>query len=53
MRQEFSDIIVDDFPDKFPPKGSISHHLDFIPGESLPNKAAYQTSPKDNEEIRK
>eukprot|EP00253_Pinus_taeda_P010981 PITA_10981 len=53
MLQEFKDIVVDDLPDKLPPKRSISHHIDFIPGASLPNKAAYRMSPKDNEEIRK
>eukprot|EP00253_Pinus_taeda_P002573 PITA_02573 len=47
------DIVVDDLPDKFPPRRSISHHIDFILGTSLPNKAAYQMSPKDNEESRK
>eukprot|EP00253_Pinus_taeda_P020362 PITA_20362 len=53
MLEEFTDIVVDDLPDKLPPKRSISHHIDFIPGASLPNKAAYRMSPKDNEEIRK
>lgn len=53
MLQEFSDIVVDDLPDKFPPKRSISHHIDFIPGESLSNKATYWMSPKDDKEIRK
>eukprot|EP00253_Pinus_taeda_P020237 PITA_20237 len=53
MLEEFTDIVVDDFPDKLPPRRSISHHIDFIPGASLPNKTAYQMSPKDNEEIRK
>eukprot|EP00253_Pinus_taeda_P017651 PITA_17651 len=53
MLQEFSDIVVDDLPDKLPPKKSISHHIDFILGASLPNKAAYQMTPKDNEEISK
>eukprot|EP00253_Pinus_taeda_P032747 PITA_32747 len=53
MLEEFTDIVVDDLPDKLPPKMSISHHIDFIPGASLPNKAAYRMSPKDNEEIRK
>ena len=51
--EEFKDIVVDDLSDKLPPKRSISHHINFIPGASLPNKAAYRMSPKDNEEIRK
>eukprot|EP00253_Pinus_taeda_P032216 PITA_32216 len=53
MLEEFTDIVVDDLPDKLPPKRSICHHIDFILGASLPNKAAYRMSPKDNEEIRK
>eukprot|EP00253_Pinus_taeda_P005876 PITA_05876 len=52
MLQEFSDIVVDNLPDKLPPKRSISHHIDFILGASVPNKAIYRISPKDNEEIR-
>eukprot|EP00253_Pinus_taeda_P013169 PITA_13169 len=53
LLKEFEDIVVDDLPDKLPPKRSISHHIDFIPGASLPNEAAYRISSKDNEEIRK
>ena len=40
MLEEFTDIVVDDLPDKLPPKRSIIHHIDFIPRASLPNKAA-------------
>eukprot|EP00253_Pinus_taeda_P032834 PITA_32834 len=53
LLEEFQDIAVDELPDKLPPKRSISHHIDFIPGSSLPNKEAYRMSPKDNEEVRK
>lgn len=38
MLQEFSDIMVDDLPDKLPLKWSISHRINFIPRASLPNK---------------
>lgn len=53
MLQEFSDIVVDDLRDKLPPKRSISHIINFIPGASLPNKETNRMSLKDNEEIRK
>ena len=40
MLSEFSDIVVDDLPNELPPRRDISHHIDFIPGSSLPNKEA-------------
>eukprot|EP00253_Pinus_taeda_P018136 PITA_18136 len=53
LLQDFGDIVVDDLPDELPPRRGISHCIDFIPGASLPNKAAYRMSPKDHEDIRK
>eukprot|EP00253_Pinus_taeda_P013933 PITA_13933 len=53
LLQDFGDIVVDDLPDELPLRRGISHCIDFIPGASLPNKAAYRMSPKDHEEIRK
>eukprot|EP00253_Pinus_taeda_P015516 PITA_15516 len=53
LLQDFGDIVVDDLPNELPPRRGISHCIDFIPGASLPNKAAYRMSPKDHEEIRK
>jgi len=50
---EHSDIIMDDLPKELSPVRSISHHIDLIAGETLPNKAAYGMTPKENEEIRK
>jgi len=53
MLDSYYDIIVDDFPDELPPIRKISHHIDLIPGENLPNKEAYKMTPTENEEIRK
>ena len=51
--RNFEDIIVDGLPSELPPVRKISHHMDFVPRMSFPNKAAYKMSPQENEEIRK
>jgi hypothetical protein len=48
----FSDIVMDELPNSFPPIRSISHHIDLILGSSLPNKAAYKLTPRENEEVK-
>ena len=53
MINDYRDIIVDTLLDDLPPVRSISHHIELIPGASLPNKAAYKMTPTENEEIRK
>jgi hypothetical protein len=50
---EFADIIVDELPHSLPPMRSVSHHIDLIPGASLPNKAAYRLTPQENEEVKR
>jgi hypothetical protein len=40
--ENFADIVVDELPHSLLPIRSISHHIDLIPGASLPNKAAYR-----------
>eukprot|EP00253_Pinus_taeda_P030391 PITA_30391 len=47
----YMDIIVDELPNELPPVRSISHHIDLIPGASLPNKAAYRLTPQENAEV--
>jgi hypothetical protein len=50
--EEFADIIMDELPRSLPPMRSVSHHIDLIPGESLPNKAVYRLTPRENEEVK-
>jgi hypothetical protein len=50
---EFADIIVDELPCSLPPVRRVSHHIDLIPGASLPNKAAYRLTPQENEEVKR
>jgi hypothetical protein len=52
LLEEYVDIVVDDLPNELPPVRSISHHIDLIPGKSLPNKKAYRMTPAENEEMR-
>eukprot|EP00253_Pinus_taeda_P018811 PITA_18811 len=47
----YMDIIVDELPNELPPIRSISHHIDLIPGASLPNKAAYRLTPQENAQV--
>lgn len=53
MLEEYRDIVVDDLPSELPSMRSINHHIDLIPGASLPNKVTYHMTPTENEEIRK
>jgi hypothetical protein len=53
LLEEFVDIVVDELPRSLPPIRSISHHIDLIPGASLPNKAAYRLTPQENEEVKR
>jgi hypothetical protein len=53
LLEEFANIIVDELPHSLPPMRSVSHHIDLIPGASLPKKAAYRLTPQENEEVKK
>jgi hypothetical protein len=52
LLDNFADIVVDELPNSFPPIRSTSHHIDLIRGASLPNKATYRLTPRENEEVK-
>jgi hypothetical protein len=53
LLENFTNIVVDDLPCLLPPIRSISHHINLIPGEILPNKEAYRLTPQENEEVKR
>ena len=48
----FADIVVDELPNLLPPIRSVSHDIDLIPRSSMPKKAAYRLTPRENEEVK-
>jgi hypothetical protein len=53
LLEEFADIVVEQLPHSLPSISSVSHHIDLIPGDSLPNKATYRLTPQENEEVKR
>jgi hypothetical protein len=52
LLETFADIVVDKLPHSLPPIRSISHHIDLILGVSLPKKAVYRLTARENEEVK-
>lgn len=46
LLKKYADIVVDELPNTLPPMRDISHHIDFIPRASLPNKVSYKMTPQ-------
>ena len=53
LLQEFSHVFPQEIPPGLPPKRSIQHKIDLIPGSTLPNKPAYRMSPQETQEIQR
>ncbi|XP_047978411.1 uncharacterized protein LOC125220295 [Salvia hispanica] len=51
--QGFKDVFPDELPNKLPPVRGIEHQIDFVPGSSLPNRAAYKANPKETQELQR
>ncbi|XP_057849655.1 uncharacterized protein LOC131060436 [Cryptomeria japonica] len=53
LLDEYECIVMKELPNSSLPICDVSHHIDLIPGASLPNKPAYKMTPQKNEEIKK
>ena len=52
MLKKFQRIVHDELPDELRPMRDIQHHIDLIPGASLPNLPYYQKNSKKSEVLR-
>jgi len=50
---QFTHVFSEGIPSDLPPKRSIQHHIDLIPGAVFPNKLAYRMNPKETMVIRR
>ncbi|XP_052173757.1 uncharacterized protein LOC127789046 [Diospyros lotus] len=53
LLQEFEDVFPEDIPPGLPPIRGIEHQIDFIPGETIPNRPAYRSNPEETKELQR
>ncbi|XP_042064515.1 uncharacterized protein LOC121808165 [Salvia splendens] len=51
--EEFEDVFPEELPSELPPMRGIEHQIDFLPGLSLPTRAAYKANPKETQELQR
>ena len=50
---KFQHVFPNEVPHGLPPKRTIQHKIDLIPGATLPNKPAYRMNPQETQEVQR
>jgi len=50
---EYENVFSNDVPSGLPPIRGIEHQIDFVLGESIPNRLAYRSNPKQTKELQR
>ncbi|KAK7376004.1 hypothetical protein VNO78_35080 [Psophocarpus tetragonolobus] len=53
LLQNFQNVFPESVPSGLPPLRGIEHHIDLIPGASLPNRPANRSNPQETKEIER
>ncbi|XP_024010476.1 uncharacterized protein LOC112085490 [Eutrema salsugineum] len=51
--KRFEDVFPEEIPPGLPPLRGIEHQIDLVPGQPLPNKAAYRINPEESKELER
>ena len=53
LLRDFSHVFPHEIPHGLPPKCSIQHKIDLLPGSTLPNRPTYSINPQETQEIQR
>jgi len=52
LLKDYKHVFPNEVPHGLPPKRSIQHKIDLIPGATLPNKPVYRINPQETQEVQ-